>query len=611
MKLEADTRLVNEKLNERFDEICDEIEKNAISSDEEVLRELVDERRFVHASLIEYHSVPEENSLSFQKANLFLETWTKRIHAFCESEKLNEHLWNPEFCQVYLDCFIPLIWNWERDWLVLIKPSEEMIVAALLDRGQKHILIFDPEADTKEYDLFNSETLFVAKTIEEIRDFFHNHKYPIRRVNGLFCNKVPSSREEREEINDVLNKAITKHQLNLNTAKVLTKQWIETFISNSAKLSELPHVSEVEVVNTDTAILVAPGPSLQKNVHQLKKFKGRALIICVLHALPKLVKEGIVPDVVIHIDSKPDEELVDHLISQMDSEIPLMIVSTSLPEHYLKIPAKQIVWSEVSGSIHFELCDALNLKFPHLSGGNVSLYAFNLCAAWNVQNIALLGHDLSYKYGQYYADNDGLGNAISVKETVNTEYLEVPGYYGGTVKTSADFSLFIEQFKLWADTSIHKNSQLFNCTEGGARIEGFKQLPLDGLLSKIPENQKDLRFEINFGQNRQAEIKILFRKFFEHYIKETKEFLEHVNSCAKISSSKNPSQKQIDRRSFAEAELKKISGKNKLLESYLVRLITETNLANGGILNTVTSENFYTKLRKEVFKFRSLLIKYI
>lgn len=611
MILEADTQLVNEKLNERFNQICLEIEKNAVSFDEDLLRELVDERRFVHASLIEYQANPEKDSVYFHKTKRFLESWTKRIHAFCEPEKLNEHLWNPEFCQVYLDCFVPLIWNWERDWLVLIRPSHEMIVAALLDRGQKHVLIFDPEADLKEYDLFESKTLFIAKTIKEIQDFFHNHKYPIRRVNGLFCNEKPSSFEEQEEINGVLNKAITKHQLNLNTAKVLTKQWIETFIENSLKLSELPHVSEVKIADTDTAILVAPGPSLEKNVRKIRDFKGRALIICVLHALPKLVKEGIVPDVVIHIDSKPDQELVDHLISHMNFEIPLLIVSTSLPQHYLKIPARQIAWSEVSGSIHFELCDALDLKFPHLSGGNVSLYAFNLCAAWNIKNIALVGHDLSYKDGQYYVDTDGLGNAISIKNTVNTEYLEVPGYYGDTVKTSADFSLFIEQFKLWSETPIHKDSRLFNCTEGGASIEGFKQLPLESLLLDVSKYPKNMRFEVNFDKNRQAQVKLLFKKFFENYLEETKEFLGHVNSCAKISSIKIPSQKQVEKRKLAETELKRISGKNKLLESYLVRLITETNLGNGGILNTVTSQNFYTKLRKEVFRFRSQLVKYI
>ena len=51
-----------------------------------------------------------------------------------------------------------------------------------------------------------------------------------------------------------------------------------------------------------SAIIVCPGPSLQKNISVLKKVKGRALIICVLHALKALKENGITPDIVIHTD---------------------------------------------------------------------------------------------------------------------------------------------------------------------------------------------------------------------------------------------------------------------------------------------------------------------
>ena len=50
------------------------------------------------------------------------------------------------------------------------------------------------------------------------------------------------------------------------------------------------------------AIIVCPGPSLAKNVELLKKIEGKALIICVLHALKDLQQRGINPDIVVHID---------------------------------------------------------------------------------------------------------------------------------------------------------------------------------------------------------------------------------------------------------------------------------------------------------------------
>ena len=42
--------------------------------------------------------------------------------------------------------------------------------------------------------------------------------------------------------------------------------------------------------------------SLAKNVELLKKIKGKALIICVLHALKDLQQRGINPDIVVHVD---------------------------------------------------------------------------------------------------------------------------------------------------------------------------------------------------------------------------------------------------------------------------------------------------------------------
>ena len=45
-----------------------------------------------------------------------------------------------------------------------------------------------------------------------------------------------------------------------------------------------------------------PRSSLSKNISFLKKLKGKALIICVLHALRPLRAAGVVPDIVIHTD---------------------------------------------------------------------------------------------------------------------------------------------------------------------------------------------------------------------------------------------------------------------------------------------------------------------
>ena len=73
---------------------------------------------------------------------------------------------------------------------------------------------------------------------------------------------------------------------------------------------------------------------------------------------------------------------------------------------------------------------------------------------------------------------------------------------------------------------------------------------------------------------------------------------------------KKVSAEQLKKRENSENELKRISSENKLLESYLANLIIDANILNSGILNKMTPKEFYSKLRREIFKFRSCIIEY-
>lgn len=74
-------------------------------------------------------------------------------------------------------------------------------------------------------------------------------------------------------------------------------------------LEAIPHVLYSKGVNQledkfkqHPAILVAAGPSLEKNVHYLKEAKGKAVIICADTVLGYLLARDIVPDFVVSVD---------------------------------------------------------------------------------------------------------------------------------------------------------------------------------------------------------------------------------------------------------------------------------------------------------------------
>jgi hypothetical protein len=603
-------KLVEKQLYQRYTEISSELKVVSGEENETLIRQLVDERRQILEGLESYNfDESKEDGVNAQTKS-FVEIWVKKILIFGEPKEFPKYISEPDFCNAYIDYLLPLSWNWEKDWLVLVRPNHEMLIAALSDRGQKYILVFDPDADEKQYDLLEKGSFHLAKTIPEISAFFDFHMFPISRMLGVFCNSIEPSDDERLEINKAITATLTKHRLNQNTSAAYSIEWVENFIKNSNFLQKTPHISELKISGFDTAIIIAPGPSLNKNIVELKKYRDKALIISVLHALPKLIKEGIEPHVVIHVDAKLDKPLIEFLENHMNFKIPLFVMSSNLPPLFNKIPRIKTVWSELMGPLHTELCRHLNVSFPHLSGGNVSLYAFNLCAAWEFKNIVLVGHDLSYHGDKYYADSDGLKTAIDMKKLISSKRVEVDGYFGGKVKTSHDFSLYLGEFKRWVSSKIHSNIRHINCTEGGARIEGFEHMKLCDLNGVFSGKSTKLKIEINFDNEKEELYRNLFSSYFERYLTQTRIFIEHVNVCARVVGLKKVSAEQLEKRKISEEELKKISSDNKLLESYLASLIIDTNISNSGILNKMTPKEFYSKLRREVFKLRSNIIEH-
>jgi hypothetical protein len=603
-------KLVEKHLYQRFLQISSELKFISTSENETLVRKLVDERRQVLDGLESYKFDESKEGGVTAQTKSFIEMWVKKVLVFGKPDELPQYLGEPDFCNAYIDYLVPLTWNWEKDWLVLVRPNHEMLIASLSDRGQKYILVFDPDADEKQYDLLEKGSFHLVRKIQQINDFFDFHMFPISRMLGVFCNSAKPSDQERLEINTAIKTTLVKHRINQNTSSALSSEWIENFLQNSKFLQKTPHISELKISGFDTAIVVAPGPSLNKNIKELKKYGDKALIISVLHALPKLIKEKIEPHVVIHVDAKLDKPLVEYLKKHMNFEIPLFVASANLPKSFNEIPRKKTVWTELVGAMHSELCNLLNVSFPHITGGNVSLYAFNLCAAWNFKNIVLIGQDLSYDGDKYYADSDGLKTAIEVKEEHSDKRVEVDGYFGGKVKTSSDFFLYLGEFKRWAGSKFHSNIRHINCTEGGARIEGFEHIKFCDLDSIFSEKQTELKIEVNFGNERKEMYQNFFSAYFDNLLAQTKIFLEHVNVCARVTGLKKVSAEQSEKRLNSEEELKKISGNNKLLESYLANLIIGANTLNSGTINKMTPKEFYSKLRREVFKLRSSIIEH-
>lgn len=236
------------------------------------------------------------------------------------------------------------------------------------------------------------------------------------------------------------------------------------------------------------AIVVSAGPSLDKNINELKKAKDKAFIIVVDTALKAVLRAGIVPDLTITIDPhKP-------LILFEDERI------RKLPMIFCIMSNKQVIDSQKGKKIFFgdsesyiqAIFNKYDKKLSTLeTGGSVACNAFSTAVFLGFKNIILVGQDLAYPNGKEHT-KDAYDNEAENKLKDGKRYFEVEDIYGGKVLTEEN----MDAYRLWFETQIvrYPHLHVIDATEGGAKIRGTEVLTLNETIERECKNLRKIDF---------------------------------------------------------------------------------------------------------------------
>ncbi|MCR4923723.1 MAG: DUF115 domain-containing protein, partial [Lachnospiraceae bacterium] len=242
---------------------------------------------------------------------------------------------------------------------------------------------------------------------------------------------------------------------------------MESYI-NSRSLISLKE----KLPNNPPVIVVSSGPSLSKNVAELKNAKGKAFIIAVDSAMPVMLHEGIMPDMYASIDGM---KFLAHFEDERTKDIPVLTTSLATPG---AIKEGQISFFEQSDDRYLNaFLEEKGIDLPKLStGGTVANTAFAFAEYLEASAIILCGQDLAYTDDKAHADN-----ALSDNNTISERSLTYTRDINGEeVKTSTEFMLY----KDWFEREIATNNvRAIDATEGGARIEGTIIMPLSEAIA--------------------------------------------------------------------------------------------------------------------------------
>ncbi|ECQ8846696.1 motility associated factor glycosyltransferase family protein, partial [Campylobacter coli] len=366
--------------------------------------------------------------------------------------------------------------------------------ALLQNKNHQHIVVFEKDIEIIWIMFhildFSSELqsarLMVLQTSSLDIEFFSNFcsSKPFFQFSRIYFLELMSHYYERfhEDILG-LNKKLAENFKNSIVSHgndpLDALQGIEQFVYNLPQM--ITHPSYKELLSkrkniSDTAIIVSTGPSLTKQLPLLKKYANKATIFCADSSYPILAKHGIKPDYVCMLER--DEivaECFNNDFGEFDKDILFIVKSVTHP-HTIKYLQKNnrafILVSTYASFIQYLKLD----YFGYFNMGfSVAHMNFLLTIHLKYKNIILIGQDLAYaKDGQTHSQGFIHANLHNGDYERDLDRFSTTAYGGnGKVQSSEIWTLFRHNFeKDIVNIKMNYHITTYNCTEGGARIEG-------------------------------------------------------------------------------------------------------------------------------------------
>lgn len=267
------------------------------------------------------------------------------------------------------------------------------------------------------------------------------------------------------------------------------------------------------------AVCIAAGPSLDKNINELKELDKEALLIACDACLQPLLKKGIKP----------------HLITSLEREIKIVDLFKNIKEDYsdVYLAACPVVYNEVYKTYkgpklivyrNFDHFKWLGIERGMLeikvSPGNMN---FKIAEYLGCNPIILVGQDLALDSGQTNVKGTPLGH--KQKSYLNEPRLKVKGNFVEYLETTRSLNMMLESFIV--DVYNFKGKTI-NATEGGAFINGTEIMDLKETKEKYIKGKYNFDRNIISGYLKEFEINLNLYKAIKQKIKDTIKSFENM-----------------------------------------------------------------------------------
>ncbi|EMS7426766.1 motility associated factor glycosyltransferase family protein, partial [Campylobacter coli] len=383
-------------------------------------------------------------------------------------------------------------------------------------------------------------------------------------------------------------------------------QGIEQFVYNLPSM--ITHPSYKELLSkrknlSDTAIIVSTGPSLTKQLPLLKKYASKATIFCADSSYPILAKHGIKPDYVCMLErTEITAEFFNHDFGEFDKDIVFICAGVVHPKAIEYLKGRNRKYLIMPRYLYFPIYIKLKYFDFLYNTPSVAHMSYFLSVLLNHKNIIFIGQDLAYaENGNSHPDD--YQNSANY-ESQMYEHILTEAYGGKKEIKTHEFWIFFKQILEAMIIKYHITT--YNCTEGGARIEGTIEKPFLWACENLLDKNLNKPFEKLEPLSLNKQNEFLLKAYYKvcKSIKHCRDFSKILsNDFEKIQSiylSLNEKEEdinlaieKIDKFKNKLEDIKQMQDLYDILQSLFIQF--ELNLARIYVLNPKTKEDAFNK----------------
>ncbi|EAL6091717.1 DUF115 domain-containing protein, partial [Campylobacter coli] len=335
----------------------------------------------------------------------------------------------------------------------------------------------------------------------------------------------------------------------------------------------------------------------------LKKYASKATIFCADSSYPILAKHGIKPDYVCMLErTEITAEFFNHDFGEFDKDIVFVCAGVVHPKAIEYLKGRNRKYLIMPRYLYFPIYIKLKYFDFLYNTPSVAHMSYFLSVLLNHKNIIFIGQDLAYaENGNSHPDD--YQNSANY-ESQMYEHILTTAYGGnGKVETHSIWLLF----KNWFENEMIPNTRkmgitTYNCTEGGARIEGTIEKPFlwacENLLHKDLNKPFEKLEPLSLNKQNEFLLKAYYKvcKSIEHCRDFSKILSNDFEKIQSVYLSLNEKEEDINLAIRKIDEFKnKLEDMKQMQDLYEIlqplRTQFELNLARIYVLNPKTKED--------------------